>query len=282
MNISRMPVANRGLAALMVVAGYLAVGACASSIPTEGRSCPCGVGSVCCADNTCARDQVSCPAPAPTMSTPPVTPLSDSLREEARGQWTGYVENFSFPSGSDAIQLSFAVSGNGLTGTVILGQGSPPPPATDPDAPWPVGWPAPSEGFRYARTIEGFAYTAHDIRSENQRIRFTVLLTDAYLPWCALQTTYRDAQGNFACMPNVGWSNDGSGQCVLNTTPTTTVPCARIDMCVPGGTICACSAQGCVSAEGMPTSFDIALRGGVGDGSMSRTMNQNNIRLTRR
>ena len=44
--------------------------------------------------------------------------------------WTGYIENGMFPSGSDSLKLTFATDANGnAVGTIVFGQGTPPPPA---------------------------------------------------------------------------------------------------------------------------------------------------------
>ena len=52
--------------------------------------------------------------------------------------WTGYVEGYQFPSGSNAIRLAFAIDSYGqVAGMVFFGDGPPPPPATDPNVGYP-------------------------------------------------------------------------------------------------------------------------------------------------
>jgi hypothetical protein len=52
--------------------------------------------------------------------------------------WTGYIENHTFTSGSDAIALEFATDAKGIVaGTIIFGMGTPPPPASDPNVGYP-------------------------------------------------------------------------------------------------------------------------------------------------
>jgi hypothetical protein len=52
---------------------------------------------------------------------------------ELGGTWDGFVENFSFASGSNSIVmlLSLGADGHTVTGSVTFGMGTPPPPASD-------------------------------------------------------------------------------------------------------------------------------------------------------
>ncbi len=137
-------------------------------MPTETNPCPCASGYVCCSSGVCATDQGGCGA------------VTAVLSQAVAGDWTGYLEDFSFPSGSDAIKISIAVAPDGaLSGQVVLGAGSAPPTATDPDVAWPQGVSAAS--VRYG--LEGASYDALNILWEANRLKFSISL---YSPWAAV------------------------------------------------------------------------------------------------
>ena len=123
-------------------------------MPTAISPCPCASGYVCCDSGVCAADSAGCGAATAALSL------------AAQGRWTGYIENASFRSGSDLIELSFSVDGSGrLSGTVFVGNAMPPAAPTDPD----VGWP--TDRAYDATYVEGFPYEARDIRWETARLK---------------------------------------------------------------------------------------------------------------
>jgi hypothetical protein len=188
--------------------------------------------------------------------------------------WTGYVENYTFPSGSDVIKLSFSYDSNGhVVGQVILGNGTPPPPATDPN----VGYPPGFTGPMYEPTeIEGFAYSLAGGTLAASRLRFTIEGTEPWAGWCALQTPPSD--GSSGCLPNFSSAAMGGGgtQCSYTTSggPTVVVDCGKWNLCEgPMATslasVCLCAPTGCGARPGLfPTSFDMFLANGAASGSM--------------
>ena len=80
----------------------------------------------------------------------------------------------------------------------------------------------------------------------------------------------------YFCIPTHGYqdSNDGAGHCTIGTAagsadPPEPVDCAKLRLCdIAGINPCQCDANGCVANPYIGTSFDIALRDGVGDGSI--------------
>lgn len=186
--------------------------------------------------------------------------------------WIGYVENYTFPSGSDVIKLSFAYDSNGqVVGQVILGNGTPPAPATDPNVGYPPGFTGPI----YEPTeIEGFAYSIVGGTLAGSRLRFTIEGTEPWAGWCALQTPPSD--GSSGCLPNLSRAEISQAQCSYTTTSgaTSAVDCGKWYLCEgPMGTsaasVCFCTSTGCGARPGLfPTSFDMFLANGAASGSM--------------
>ncbi len=186
--------------------------------------------------------------------------------------WTGYVENYTFPSGSDVIKLSFAYDSNGqAVGQVLLGNGTPPPPATDPNVGYPPGFTGPF----LPNEIEGFAYSMVGGTFAASRLRFTIEGSEPWAGWCALQTPPSD--GSSGCLPNFSSAEMGGTQCSYTTSsdgPTIVVDCGKWYLCygplaIPGGFMCLCSSAGCGAQPGLlSTSFDMFLANGAASGSM--------------
>jgi len=273
MNQQNSRFARHTLAAA-ALATWAAAAGCAANVPTDGAPCPCAVGNVCCASGVCAKDQASCPASAPDDNDNTMSAL-----REAPGEWSGYVENYKFSSGSDAIRLSFHLGGDGkLAGTVTLGMGTPPPPATDPNVNWPVGLSYMTLVDSINFPIEGFSFTAQDIQVDHERLRLTFVMLEPWQPWCALHPPIAGQNGDYYPVPDVSYHREGpNGPCFFDTLPTPTqVTCD--DALLPR-MICTCTASAC-TASGRPISLDVALRGGKGDGSLD-IQGFHNIRLTK-
>jgi hypothetical protein len=190
--------------------------------------------------------------------------------------WTGYVENFNFDSGSDAIKLTFATDADGqIAGQVVFGAGTPPPPATDPN----VGYP-PSLMFGQKFTVaEGFPYTIGHGTLSSQRLRFTVPTWQLWTQWCALQTP---APGGM-CAPN--WSGMKIGDVCSQKNPATgqsvAIDCEKLFLCNMTQT-CTCTAQACsVNALGDGVPFDVFLTGDSASGSINFAGNDRNVHFTR-
>ncbi len=202
-------------------------------------------------------------------SQPEVGPLGPSQ------SWTGYIENATFPSGSDSFKLTFAADPNGnIAGTAIFGRGTPPPPATDPNATYPPGSSYLGEIVPPGGLTEGFAYPIEQGTLTPQRLRVQVNLAELYASWCALQTAAPLASGG--CEPST-WAGRGSANLCQIQNPTTkqwvTVNCVRFALCAFYGP-CACSATKCgVSTESTvgQVALDIALDGDSGSGAIMGT-----------
>jgi hypothetical protein len=190
--------------------------------------------------------------------------------------WTGYLENFQFPSGSDAVKLSFATDPTGVVvGTLTFGAGSPPPAATDPDANYPPG---PTQ-IGTTTVVEGFPYTIARGTLETSRLRFTIWETEVWTGWCALQTQY---PGSIWCVPNVGiYTENSDGKCSYQSVPggqVTELNCTKVALC--GSAVCACAAGSCTVSFYGNIEFDMALSINGASGSITGQLGDHNIRLT--
>jgi len=202
--------------------------------------------------------------------------------------WTGWVENYQFPSGSDVIKFSFASDSAGqVVGQVIFGTGSPPPPPTDPNVgylwdPSPGTVPLPP----IYDLMEGFPYSMFAGSLTSTRLRFTIHPFEPWAGGCALQTSMAGSQ---YCVLHVGGTCDivdGGGnsvQCSLidprdGGSVAVTVDYGKMVLCQTP--LCLCSPTGCAVDYSAPndrfsTSFDVALSGGTASGSMKGRIDSN-------
>jgi hypothetical protein len=184
--------------------------------------------------------------------------------------WTGYIENNTKP-GSDALKLTFATDAAGhAVGTITFGQGTPPPPATDPNVGYPpayfvTGQPA-YDTFSFV--AEGYPY-AFSGTLDGNRLRFKAPLRQLWTDWCALQTAYP----NRTCLPgNDARTDPTQNKCEngnASTNQWTKVDCGKLWLCVSDRP-CECEATSCqVSLLGVGESFDVSISGSIARGSVS-------------
>jgi hypothetical protein len=198
--------------------------------------------------------------------------------------WTGYIDGYQFPSGSNAIRLALSVDSNGrVTGMVVLGDGPPPPLATDPN----VGYPPVS--FLVANNnplgnywAEGFGYSIARGTSSPPRLQFTVENYELWSGWCALQLITWVGGDSGTCLPNweggrIDYANGDPPQCYLRN-PTnqqdTVFDCGKYDLCITDR-VCLCSATECVSDQmrGAEAAFDLVLANNIATGTVSGIVN---------
>jgi hypothetical protein len=158
----------------------------------------------------------------------------------------------------------------GYVGELAWGTGDPPPPATDPDAPYPPG----TDGFDggmgggSGRQIwPGFPYTVVRGAGCDSVFRVSVSMSQTWESWCAIQESIDGGEFGWGCMLLTGsyggnqttcQVQDGMGEVLAE------YPAWRCDLCGFQG-VCACNASGC-SYNPEPThSFDLTLSqsGGV-------------------
>jgi hypothetical protein len=189
--------------------------------------------------------------------------------------WTGYIENYQFQSGSDAIKLSLAYDPEGqVAGTVLFGNGTPPPPATDPNVAYPVGF---GYGSSLYLPTEGFTFSVVTGSLAANRLRFSVNAMDPWADWCALQPAPADGSGG--CLPN--WSAGGGPEGCWQNSPSgakVMVDCGKLTLCTLYE-VCACSPSGCHAGD-LPVSFDVFVDNGSASGSVMGGMIGGNVHFT--
>lgn len=182
--------------------------------------------------------------------------LADAPLGDGAEVWEGYVEGFTFWSGSDHLRLALdSASGDGpRTGTVTFGAGTPPAPARDPL----VGYPIIDGVFTDStRDIyEGFAYRVETGTRTGERTQLTISSSSLWADWCQLQTPYTEMD-QWGCLPPTRSYGGGGGRCGYGTLedPEAFIPvdCGQLWLCRGEGRwVCSCSATGCVHSA-MPT-----------------------------
>jgi hypothetical protein len=198
------------------------------------------------------------------------------------GVYTGYIESFMFPDGSDTIVFTLTFNDDGtVTGTVRFGTAPLLAPPTDASVGYPPGYgdgigpPGPPAAPR-----EGFAFTVlSGTYMMAPRLQLQVEPNELWKQWCGLQTTIypfcncgQTSCGNYACLPNGATTSGTNGCQVMPCTQTQpiVVDCGKFYLCDVGGP-CVCTATGCTVVVGPAGSikFDTQLISGSINGSVT-------------
>ena len=196
--------------------------------------------------------------------------------------WTGYIENYQFIYGSENIRFTFATDSTGqVVGTAVLGSGSPPAPATDPNVEYPPGLTA--QGGPGVAWVQGFAYSMLDGSLTSNRLRFTLHDYELWSGWCALQTPMDDSG---MCLPN-GSATCTNGKCTItslaNGQQITNVDSGKLVLCT-ADEVCLCSTTTCVAnlwGIGPTASFDMVISGTDASGSTAGSFGDHNVHFTK-
>jgi hypothetical protein len=177
------------------------------------------------------------------------------------------------------LKLTFATDDMGVArGTIFFGQGTPPPPATDPN----VGYPADfldqtrangygsNEGWVYIADGYGYAFEAGSF--EAQRLQFTVSLAQLWSDWCALQAS--PGPGFGPCFTTTSGARGSTLSADLQVCTVTNydhtqdlvVDCSKLLMC-DGFDICMCTTSGCGTGNA-GAAFDLFMTGTTMSGSV--------------
>jgi hypothetical protein len=170
--------------------------------------------------------------------------------------WDGYVEAYTFRSGSDRVRVSIDQSGEGF---LQVGEGDALPLPTDPA----IGWPPmlePNELF--SRFLyDGVRYPLGSVRIESARIRFEIETHAAFATFCEMQTPVENSfnPGLYGCFETNGYRETTDGGCIVDRPDGSEEPvdCAKVIICSYAG--CACDASSCTSAPGWTIPIDAAL-----------------------
>jgi hypothetical protein len=178
--------------------------------------------------------------------------------EDYAAHWEGYAEAHNFDDGSDKVRIILDTLGNG---TLEIGDSPALPIATDPDVGYPLNYDPQEKSIR--NLLAGFSYPV-SATVASARVRFSINPWDLERDWCALQTSYPVAVGDYLCVQFAGGSGpaDGSACYVNDATVAIPVDCRKRDLCMMR--YCSCDAQGCTRPEvppGQPkeSKFDAAL-----------------------
>ncbi len=227
----------------------------------------------------------------PTVDALPSTPDTRVLGPLGPVEsWTGYLENYPLAIGSDQIRFSFAYDDSGqVAGTVIFGEGTPPPPATDPNVGYPPGFSRDDFGQVLSAPLVGFPYSIREGSYTSGRLRFVMDMVDLWADWCALQPAPTD--GSPTCGPN-GFTDgsrvDGTAEgrpCVQTVTTfdgkKLQFECGKFDLCL-NPMICVCSPAGCTASSGSGgVSFDMFVVDNTASGSVREPSDTYNAHFTK-
>lgn len=200
---------------------------------------------------------------------PPEPPIDSATASKVDGVWEGYVEAYSFMSGSDAVRVEIHSDGCTPSATITLGEGDPLPPVEDPDVGYPFANTSNSPFSGLVRWYEGEAYEAHSVEISKKRVQIDISMADVWTEWCEMQTPYpMDESGeNFMCVPNYGssWTEDG---CAL-LGPEGDIPtdCGKLELCQFGP--CQCDESGCSTGNVGSSTLDVAFDDGHLEGTLS-------------
>jgi hypothetical protein len=217
---------------------------------------------------------------------------SDAQANPLDGKYTGYIESYMFPDGSDVVVMQLTFAGGTVTGTVYFGTGAPLAPPTDPSVGYPPGYNGSSQP-----PFEGFDFTILTGTYAAPRVQLSIAQTEIWKQWCQIQTTiYPWDNGNasdggcgtpltYACLPN--GSTMGGTSCAISWCQQqawTPVDCGKLQLCSPTSGPCTCTATSCTLS--LPSTggvaFDMQLASGALDGSVTGLDGQvHNVHLMR-
>ena len=198
------------------------------------------------------------------------------------GAWQGYVENQVAPWDQLTLVITGASVAGGVCGTLAIGAGTAPPPATDPNDSYPPGLGSgDSSSLSGGGSVPGFPLSLLNGTTDGTRVRFSVAQSEAFRSWCQLQTAYRldDASTSCGCLPNRGftWGSDPCSILGDATHPNpVSINCLKLGLCMltagarQGITVqtCACNASGCDGdPNGGGIAFDLRFTASSAEGS---------------
>jgi hypothetical protein len=198
------------------------------------------------------------------VAPPPSWPDPDSCIATSNaaitGTWKGYVESALAPWDKLVLVIQGAAEGGPVCGTLTIGSGDRPPPATDPN----VGYP-PGVLLSVSAILPGFTYTLLNGTLREGRLRIGISAAEPWRGWCALQTPITDDAnpGLYRCVRN--WPAAGCLQTNPATGEQVSVDCGKLALCM--GMTCVCDANSCGANAAASDLFDLHVAGAEGDGS---------------
>lgn len=209
--------------------------------------------------------------------------VSGAVDASLVGTWVGHLQ-VSLPAGSPTAKL--VITGGNPPGYVVFGDGSAPPPATNPDVGYPPDMPQGGGGGPGYWIEPGFQYHLVSGDVTAQRVKLSGASNELWKGWCRLQTSYSGGRNEpCACLPNTN-SRLSAGQCSLvgpKNQKLADVDCGKLGLCldyVPTDP-CACFAKGCYARLNLDISFDLARGTDVMMGTLQGPFGKSAITLSR-
>jgi len=192
--------------------------------------------------------------------------------QEPAVTWEGWIEAFSFPSGSERVRVLIEPAGSGgWSGFFLAGDG--PEVLATPRAPDDCNFLCDAridESFFGRQALEGFRYSLYDVVHTDIRLRFDVDRNEVFGAWCAAQTPILDEnrpeEDLYRCLRNTpAEQNFATDSCRLlpDGEPPIPVPCCKMTLC---DFVCRCTVGGCF-ADASRVTFDLFIDGDVASGT---------------
>jgi hypothetical protein len=238
------------------------------------------------ADTTTVRDIIDARDSAPASAQD--TGSDGTPQSDLSGTWTGYVENFDFNDGSDAVTLAIGIGL--LGGHATFGHWPAPKPPTDPNVGYPPGLQiSPGPGtLDLPNPYPGFQFTLVNTSFDGQRLRFDISPMELWNVWCEMQTPILDdanAAMAYFCAHNWGFiaGSQGCSQRDPMTQQTVPLNCGQLALCGINSGVCVCTAKGCMGNLDATIHFDLLIAELNADGSVRGfDSDVHNVHLTKR
>jgi hypothetical protein len=185
------------------------------------------------------------------------------------GVWEGAIQDMQF---RNQIPLRVEILGaselGGVCGTLRWGEGTLPPPPTDPERGWPEGQELGFGGAAAAQFQDGATYTILDGGVRDDQVRFRVTAVEFWKPWCEIQTPHwQSGTQSWQCIPEGTSYSLGAGEgsnCLIHqeSGPAIEVDGGKCGLCLDSLT-CPCNEEGCaatpLNASGKGAAFDLVF-----------------------
>jgi hypothetical protein len=188
------------------------------------------------------------------------------------GTWNGSLEGMGQDPNWSSLQLVIrgASATGGVCGTMMIGTGILPPPATNPDVGYPMGVMIPPYS---PPIISGFTFTLLNGTVDNTgRVRFAIPIGQPWRGWCGLQTPHATATG-YSCVPDTMGGGFGQTDCFLygqNGEPIA-FDCGKMALC-DEVFVCACNGSRCdADPAGHDVYFDMHFDSAEANGTGNDT-----------
>jgi len=193
------------------------------------------------------------PDPADCKSAP-----NSPLVGRYKGRWP--LGSVGEPSGDAVLTIRGLTADGQPCGTLYIGEGDPPAPATDPDAPYPASTGAGgglggsiTPGVGRPTAQPGVEYQILDVESSSSRLAFSIAYNELLRSWCGLQTRYPESD---SCMPGNYTAAQNPSGCTI--TPEKgmemSIPCVKLSY--SNANVCRCTEEGC-DAVAQPVGFEL-------------------------